>query len=171
MEGFDSMALLGIVLAITFLYGLREAAMKLAARLQGLSVRHRVWEAAFPLSFAVALVLGLFLPTPGSVYPQAGAWRYRDLVPKLGPTAFAGVSTVLLFTWATWLLLRFGEPPPEIASWLRFGHVAGQMLAFFEVLLPFSIFVSFNGRRVWDWSRPAWAVLALASLGLLLTGM
>ena len=145
--------------------------MKLAARLQGLSVRHRVWEAAFPLSFAVALVLGLFLPTPGSVYPRAGVWRYRDLVPKLGPTAFAGASAVLLFTWTAWALLRFGEPPPEIASWLRFGHVAGQMLAFFEVLLPFSIFVSFNGRRVWDWSRPAWAVLALASLGLLLTEM
>jgi hypothetical protein len=46
--------------------------------------------------------------------------------------------------------------------------MAGQMLALFEVLLPFSIFVSFNGRRVWDWSRPAWAVLAAATLGLFL---
>src|SRR5919202_369373 len=168
MEGFEPMALLSIALAVTFLYGLREAAMKLAARLQGLSVRHRVWEAAFPLSFAVALVVGLFFPMPGSVYPRAGAWRYRDLVSKLGPTAFAGASAVLLFTWAAWSLLRFGGPPPEIASWLRFGHAAGQMLTLFEAPLPFSIFTSFSGRRVWDWSRPAWAVLAIATLGLFL---
>jgi hypothetical protein len=64
-------------------------------------------------------------------------------------------------------LVRFGGFPPEVASWLRLGHVAGQMLALFEVLLPFSIFVSFNGRRVWDWSRPAWAVLATATVELL----
>jgi hypothetical protein len=42
------------------------------------------------------------------------------------------------------------------------------MLALFDVLLPFSIFASFNGRRVWDWSRPMWAVLAAATIGLFL---
>ncbi len=65
-------------------------------------------------------------------------------------------------------LLRFGRPPPEIATWLGWAHSAGQMLALFEVLPPFSVFVSFNGRRVWDWNRAAWAVLAAATLGLLL---
>ena len=75
---------------------------------------------------------------------------------------------MLVFAWAAWALLRFSAPPPEIATGLHFGHVAGQMLALFEVLLPFSIFVSFNGRRVWDWSRAAWAVLAAATLALFL---
>jgi hypothetical protein len=51
---------------------------------------------------------------------------------------------------------------------LHFDCVAGQMLALFEMLLPFSIFVSFNGRRVWYWSRPAWVVLAATKLGLCL---
>jgi hypothetical protein len=155
------------VLAIVGLFGLREAAMKLAARLQGLPVRHRAWEAAFPLSVGVALMLGWFFPMPGSVYPRGGIWRYRDLLSKLGPIALAGASAVLVFAWASWGLVRFGGFPPEVASWLRLGHVAGQMLALLEVLLPFSIFVSFNGRRVWDWSRPAWAVLAAATVGLL----
>src|SRR3954469_1416918 len=109
---------------------------------QGLSVRHRMWEAAFPLSAGVALMLGWFLPTPGCLYPRSGTWSYRNLLPKLGPIAFVGASAVLVFAWATWGLGRFGEPPPEIASWLRIGRVAGQMLALFEVLLPFSIFVS-----------------------------
>src|SRR4028118_1359288 len=93
--------------AIVALFGLREAAVRLAARWQGLSVRHRVWEAAFPLSAGVALLLGLFFPIPGSVYPRSLAWRYQNLLPRLGPIAFAGASVVLLFTWAIWGLLRF----------------------------------------------------------------
>jgi GNAT superfamily N-acetyltransferase len=169
VQGLEPATVLGAALAIVALFGLREAAMRLAARSQRLLVRHRVWEAAFPLSATVALMLGLFFPTPGSVYPRGGSWRYRNLLPKLGPIAFAGASAVLVFAWVTWGLLRFGAPPLEIASWLRFGHMAGQMLALFEVLLPFSIFVSFNGRRVWDWSRPAWLVLAAAAVGLFLT--
>jgi hypothetical protein len=40
-------------------------------------------------------------------------------------------------------------------------------LALFEVLLPFFLFASFNGRRVWDWSRPAWVPLAVAATALL----
>jgi ribosomal protein S18 acetylase RimI-like enzyme len=168
VEGLDAMSFLGAASAVVALFGLREAAMRLAARWRGLSVRHRAWEAAFPLSAAVALISGWFLPAPGSVYPPGGTWRYRDLLSKLGPTAFAGASAVLLFAWAAWALLRFGGPPLRIASWLSFAHAAGQMLALFEVLLPFSVFVSYNGRRVWDWNRAAWAVLAAATLGLLL---
>ncbi len=166
----DPAAILGGVAAILALYGLRDAAMALAARSQGLSMRHRAWEAAFPLSAGVALILGWFFPTPGSVYPRSGVWRYRDLVPKLGPTAFAGASAVLVFAWAAWASLRFGGPPPEIAAWLRAAHTAGLMLALFEVLLPFFPFASFNGRRVWDWNRPAWGVLAVAASGLFLVG-
>jgi ribosomal protein S18 acetylase RimI-like enzyme len=168
VEGLEPVMVLGAASAIVALFGLREAAMRLVAFWQGLSVRHRVWEAALPLSAAVALALGLFFPIPGSVYPRSLVWRYQDLLPKLGSIAFAGALAVLLFTWVTWGLLRLGGPSPEIALWLHFGHGAGQMLALFDVLLPFSIFVSFNGRRVWDWSRPAWAVLAAATVGLFL---
>jgi hypothetical protein len=44
------------------------------------------------------------------------------------------------------------------------------MLAAFDVLLPFSVFSSFDGRRVWDWNRLAWGALAVAVLGLFLAG-
>jgi hypothetical protein len=144
--------------------------MRLAARWQGLSVRHRVWEAAFPLSAGVALMLGWFLPAPGSVYPRGAAWRYRDLLSKLGPTAFAGTSAVLIFAWSVWALLRFGWSSPEIATGLHATYAAGMPLVLLEVLLPFFPFASFNGRRIWDWSRPAWGVLAAAALALLLVG-
>ncbi len=166
-EGLDPVAFLGGT-SVVALYGLREAAMRLAARWQGLSVRHRAWESAFPLSVGVALMLGWFLPTPGSVYPRGGTWRYQDLLPKLGTIALAGASAVLVFAWASWVLPQFFGPPPEIAAWLSAAHAAGLSLALFEVLLPFFPFASFNGRRVWDWNRPVWGVLVLATAALLL---
>lgn len=58
----------------------------------------------------------------------------------------------------------------EVTHWLDGAHRAGLMLAVFDVLVPFSLFVSFDGRRVWDWNRAAWGVLAVAVLGLLLVG-
>jgi ribosomal protein S18 acetylase RimI-like enzyme len=167
---FEPATLLGVVLIVVTLLGLREGAMWLMAWLRGVPVRHRTWESAFPLSLGIALLLGVFLPAPGSVYPRHRAWSYRDLLPKLGPIAFAGASVVLLFAWAAWALARFGGLSPEVTHWLNTAHRAGLMLAAFDVLLPFSTFVSFDGRRVWDWNQAAWGVLAVAVLGLLLVG-
>jgi ribosomal protein S18 acetylase RimI-like enzyme len=170
LGGFGPTTILGAVVIVVALYGLREGAMRLSARLQGLEVRHRAWESAFPLSIALALALGVFLPVLGSVYPRQGTWRYRDLLPKLGPMAFAGASAVLVFAWATWALAQYGEPLSETAVSLRAAHTAGLMLAAFDILLPFSVFSSFDGRRVWDWNRPAWGALAVGVLGLFLAG-
>jgi ribosomal protein S18 acetylase RimI-like enzyme len=170
LGGFGPTTILGALVIVVALCGLREGAMRLAARLQGLEVRHRAWESAFPLSIAIALALGMFLPVLGSIYPRQRTWRYRDLLPKLGPMAFAGASAVLIFAWAAWALAQFGGPLSEGAVWLRAAHTAGLMLAAFDVLLPFSLFTSFDGRRVWDWNRPAWGALAAAVLGLFLAG-
>jgi ribosomal protein S18 acetylase RimI-like enzyme len=170
LGGFGPTTILGALVIVVALCGLREGAMRLAARLQGLEVRHRAWESAFPLSIAIALAFGVFLPVLGSIYPRNGTWRYRDLLPKLGPMAFAGASAVLIFAWAAWVLAQFGGPLSGAAVWLRAAHTAGLMLAAFDVLLPFSLFSSFDGRRVWDWNRPAWGALAVAVLGLFLAG-
>ena len=170
IEELMPLTLLGGAVVIVTLYGLRQVAMVLTARLQGVLVRHRTWESGFILSAAVAAILGLFFPVPGSVYPRGSTWRYRDLLPKLGLSAFAGALVVLVFTWAAWTLLRFGGPPPEIVTWLRAAYAAGLSLTVLDVLVPFFPFVSFNGRRVWDWNRPLWAALAVAALILLFAG-
>ena len=70
LRGFGPSTVLGAVVIVVALYGLREGAMQLAARLQSLEVRHRPWESAVPLSVAIALAFGVFLPAPGSVYPR-----------------------------------------------------------------------------------------------------
>src|SRR3712207_663998 len=170
LGGFDPVTLVGVVLLVVTLLGLREVAMRLVAWLRGLPVRHRAWESAFPLSLGIALLLGVYLPTPGSVYPRQGTWHYRDLLPKLGPIAFAGASAILLFAWGAWALAWSGGLSPELTHWLDAAHRVSLMLATFDVLVPFCLFVSFDGRRVWDWNRAAWGVLAVAVLGLLLVG-
>jgi ribosomal protein S18 acetylase RimI-like enzyme len=166
--GSDLATVLGAVAIVVALYGLREGAMRLAAHLQGLPMRYRAWESAFPLSLGTALALGIFLPVPGSVYPRQRAWRYRTLLPKLGPVACAGASAVLIFAWAAWSVGRFSGLPPEVAAWLRAAHVAGLTLVAVDVLLAFFPFASFNGRRIWDWKRAAWGVLAVTAVGLFL---
>src|SRR5215211_1012193 len=170
LEDFAPATLVGAVVIVVTLLGLREGTMRLVAWLRGLPVRHRAWESAFPLSLGVALALGVFLPAPGSVYPRQGTWHYRDLLPKLGPMAFAGASAVLVFAWTVWVLARFGGLSPGVAQGLSTAHRASLMLAAFDVLLPFSPLISFDGRRVWDWNQAAWGVLAVAALGLLLVG-
>ncbi len=163
--GFDPATVLGAVVIVVTLYGLREGATRLAAHLQGLPVRYRAWESAFPLSLGAALALGIFLPVPGSVYPRQRAWRYRTLLPKLGPVACAGASAVLIFTWAAWGAGRFTGLPPEVAAWLRAAHMVGLTLVTVDVLLTFFPFASFSGRRIWEWNRAAWGVLAVAVVG------
>jgi hypothetical protein len=84
--------------------------------------------------------------------------------------AFAGASAVLIFAWAAWALAQLGGPSSGAAVWLRAAYTASLMVAAFDVLLPFSLFSSLDGRRVWDWNRPAWGALAVAVLGLFLAG-
>jgi ribosomal protein S18 acetylase RimI-like enzyme len=168
LGGFDLATLLGAAVIVVVFYGLREGAMRLAAHLQGLTGRYRAWESAFPLSLGIALALGLFLPVPGSVYPRQRAWRYRILLPKLGLVAFAGASAVVIFAWAAWGLGCLSGLPPEVGAWLRAANMVGLTLAAVDVLLPFFPFASFNGRRIWDWKRAAWVVLAVAVVGLFL---
>ncbi len=90
--------------------------------------------------------------------------------PEARPSGLAGASAVVAFAWAAWALAQFGELSSEAAVWAARGHTAGLMLAAFDVLLPFSLFSSFDGRRVWDWKRPAWGLLVVAVLGLFLAG-
>lgn len=155
---------IAVPMMCVFFFGVRELAMRLTANGYGLSVRYRAWESGFPLSLAIALVFEGWYPVPGSVYPTKNGWRYRDLIPKLGPIAFAGALSVLLFTWGAWALLHFSVLPPEIKTWINIARIIGKSLALFDIALIFFPFASFNGRRIWDWNRVVWGVLAAAAV-------
>jgi GNAT superfamily N-acetyltransferase len=157
-------AFIAVPMMCVFFFGVRELAMRLTAKGYGLSVRYRAWESGFPLSLVIALVFGGWVPVPGSVYPTKNGWRYRDLIPKLGPIAFAGALSVLLFTWGAWALLHFSVLPPETKTWINIAMIIGKSFVIFDIALIFFPFVSFNGRRIWDWNRVVWGVLAVAAV-------
>ncbi len=163
----NSVMWLILPLVILALFGLRYLGMRLAARGQGLAVRFRAWESGFPLSLGIALAFGSLFPVPGNMYPVAEQPRYRDLLPSLGRAALAGTLPVLFVVWAAWGALRLGVPA-GLEAWLETLLQVGATLALFDIALPFFPFTSFNGRRLWDWNKVVWALLALATVGLIL---
>jgi ribosomal protein S18 acetylase RimI-like enzyme len=150
--------LFALLASIVFIGG-RAAAMLLAARAVGLPSRFLMTE---PMTF-IALFVGFssgLVPIPGGVYPSADDWRQRDVRDKLGIIGFAGAAFVLVALWLLLLLNRAAALP------MGFAQVAQPfiLLAIFDVLLPF--IKGYAASRVWNWSKPAWAVLLIALVGL-----
>jgi hypothetical protein len=150
-------------------FGARWLAMRWAAAVQGLEVRFRAWETGLLVSLGVALAPGGLFPVPGGAYPVLGSWSYRVSLPKLGPMALAGVLPTLVLTATAWGLARFAGLAPGLEEWIGYALFVGGWLALFDVVLIFFPFVSFNGRRIWDWNRPVWMVLSLVALAVFLT--
>ena len=160
---------LGLPLVVMVLFGARYLGMGLMARQQELTVRFRTWESGFLLSTAIALLFpGAMYPIPGSVYPTTNQWRYRDLLSKLGRIAFAGTLPILLIVWGAWLISQLGILSTDINSWLDILLLVGKPLILFDIVIPFFPFVSFNGRRLWDWNKGIWAVLATGAITVFL---
>ena len=148
-------------------FGARSLAMRAAAKMQGMVLRYRAWESGFPLGVIIALVWGGLYPIPGSFYPTTDRWRYREWLPKLGPVALAGLLPGLLLTWGLWALGQFGGLSADALLWRNIGMMVGGNLSLFDVLMIFFPFISFNGRRVWDWKPWVWVLCALATAALL----
>jgi GNAT superfamily N-acetyltransferase len=170
-NGFGALPLAAIGLcgltALIYL-GARSLAMVGAARAQGLKVRYRAWESGFPLGVAIAALMGGYYANPGGWYPTDEEWRYRDLLPKLGPMALAGAGTTLALLAA----LRWWDPSAVAAAdapmWQAIARWVGTQIAVLDILLPVFPLESFNGRRIWDWNRWVWAAMAAITLALLL---
>ncbi|GAB6089220.1 GNAT family N-acetyltransferase [Spirochaeta dissipatitropha] len=155
-----------VPLVILAIFGLRLAAMKAAARGTGIKLHYRVWESGMLLSGLIALVFGGFYTAPGSLYPPERSWSYREQLNKLGPVAFAGALSLLLAGWLFRLIdssvsIHLSGSILQIAD---FAYFYIRVMLIFEVLLPFFPFTAFNGRRVLDWRRQSWAVLAMGTV-------
>ncbi len=168
-NGFRQLSLSSVVeipLLFALFLGIRTLSMLWMARRRKMTVRYRAWESGFPLSLLIALAFGGQYPVLGNFYPTSDRWRYRDLLPKLGPVALSGVLPTLALTWGAWALSRFGGLGPDASRWISSAMTMGQVMILFDVVLVFFPFVSFNGRRIWDWNKLLWGFLALATVML-----
>jgi GNAT superfamily N-acetyltransferase len=166
----DLAAMGAFPLAVLVLIELRTIAMVFAGRRQRLDLRFRAWESGFNLSIPLALLFGFFFPVPGSLYPKQPLWRYRDQRKEYGLIGLAGILPALAIAWALFFLLRITSLPASVNSLLSLAFTGAFFFAIFDVLPIFFPFVSFNGRRIWDWNKAVWAICAAAMLALFILG-
>jgi GNAT superfamily N-acetyltransferase len=164
--------LLQTFLAVAAIFSIRVVSMAFAARAMGREVVYRPWESGLFLS----VVLGIFgtgpFPVPGTLYPATvnGAdgrhlWSYRDELPWMGPMAYAGGISMVITGWL--LQVASGgavELSPMLGGAVDMGLVFVRILLIFEVLLPVFPFACYNGRRVLEWRRASWGVMALGTV-------
>ncbi len=167
-SGFEEAAWLGLPAALLLLFGARTLVMRGVAAARGLRVRYRAWESTLPVTLIAALTVGGIFPAPGGLYPREHDWRYRELLPTLGRMALAATLVVLLLIWGTWGLREFVTLDARLHDWLGYVLFAGIPLAVLDTFFIFFPFNSYNGRRVWDWNRWLWGLLALATLAFFL---
>ncbi|MFW5728764.1 MAG: N-acetyltransferase family protein [Spirochaetota bacterium] len=146
------------------LIGVRTLVMALVARARGLEVRFDAWTGGLPLGLVVGAIGG-YVPLPGNVYPRARSYRYRDVLPAIGPASFAaGFALVLLHVALMVVDLplsapAWGEPLRGFALSVIFPVIL------VDLLLPSFPLWGYLGRQVWNWSCVAWGAIAVAAVG------
>ena len=145
---------------VLILLGLRNSLMLLVAKIQALPLRYRLWETGFVISFILMLIGGVFAPIPGSFYSKEKVWNYNRIKPQLGKIALAGSLPALLISLTLFFLGRFLPLSSILENVLATGFIAAFVIAVVDTLIPFFPFVSFNGRRLWDWNRWIWGLMA-----------
>ncbi len=153
------------LLAVALVLGVREGAMRAAARARGLAVTYRAWDSGLGITAAVAALFGSLFPLPGSVYPAAEDWRARDAGPVLATAALAGTGAVaVLVGLVLWAEAAFaGTMGATVAAGILF---IGKPLLLFDTLMAFPPFHAFNARRIYEHHRGIWT--AMAVIGVLL---
>ena len=151
---------LAVPAALGLLFGLRFGAMLLTASAVKLHLRYRAWETGLLIAAVVPVLFGGLFFAPGGLYPDRATYKYSELLPKLGPVALAGTALTLALGWALWA--AEGTPAGD----LMLNYI--RVFLIFDVLLPFFPMASFNGRRVLDWNRYLWGLLAAGTAALLL---
>ena len=167
-QKIDLIAFLCLPLGCFVYFGIRELSMRITAKIIKLSTVYRPWEGWFIFNFALAFILGGWLPLPGAIYPDKDKWSYRDYNSKLGIVAFAGAFSLLSLLWLNWIVLQFNFLPHEVKVWLDITLIIMKTFVLFDVIFIFAPFNTFNGRRIWNWNRIMWSILAIASAAILL---
>ncbi|MGY6411757.1 MAG: N-acetyltransferase family protein [Alkalilacustris sp.] len=153
------------LLAVALVLGIREWAMRTAARARGLTVTYRAWDSGIGITSAVAVLFGSLFPLPGSVYPAGEDWRARDAGPALATAALAGsVAVAVLVGVALWAGAAFAGTLGATAA--AGVLLIGKPLLLFDTLMAFPPFHAFNARRIYELHRGVWACMAV--LGILL---
>ncbi|KLV03841.1 hypothetical protein ABT56_17330 [Photobacterium aquae] len=158
--------LLASILSIGILFTVCLGAMYVVALRRQLPCEFRMWESGLTLSGMVALLFGGFVVSPGSLYPAAEKWFYRDVKKTCGEMALVASLALLVLVWGIGLVIHSGVITQDMLPIAKAVWFAGLGLLFLDVLLPFFPFSSFNGRRLWCWNKAVWGSVAICTVPL-----
>ncbi|MCC5947926.1 MAG: GNAT family N-acetyltransferase [Nitriliruptoraceae bacterium] len=161
----DALAVAGTLLVTVAVFlGLREAAIRLAARRERLQLGHVPWSNGLGLAGLLAVAVGVWFPLTGSSTSTRPGWRHDREAAALGRSHLAGALVVGALAWTAVLV----EPT---GGWLAWDEVrrAAVMLALFDLTLGFPPMIGTAARHVRTWSPWTWGMLALLGAGPLLT--
>lgn len=160
-KAFSFEMIASAMMAMLIVLGARYIGMKLSAIAAGMKTRYRAWESGFPLSIALAAFFGAIYPVPGSIYPNDAKYHYYSQKTQRGIIAVAGILPLLILYTFSPEITKLIELPSLLRYMPRLLRHFTSVFLIIDVLLPFFPFVSFNGRRVWEWSKVVWITLAL----------
>lgn len=167
-DHFSTESLLTLLACFGLFFAVRCGAMFCISWFNRIQYEFRMWESGLSLSSIIALLFGGFMVSPGTLYPVEHNWKYRDHTQPLGVMALASSLSLITLVWAMGLLIHFSLIPSLFLFHFETAFSIGIGLLFLDVMLPFFPFSSFNGRRLWDWSKPTWALLSLSIIPLLI---
>lgn len=156
---------LAFALAVVVLFGAREGAMRVTGAWFRQPLQYRAWEGGFGITLIIALLFGRLLPLPGGLYPPGDGWKYRDVLPRLGPVAVAGTLAVALIV-AGALMLKAAGAGGFMGQFAFAVLFVGKPLLLFDSAIAIAPFTAFNARRIFDYNRALWA--GVAALGIVL---
>lgn len=139
-----------------------EMAHKFTAIHYGFWAEFKKDNTMLALSFIMAITLGIIFAAPGAAYIYA-TYISRE---QNGKISAAGPFTNLMLCIPFAILLAIGFfITNDILKLIGFmGVQVNAMLAAFN-MIPFSIL---DGKKVYDWSKPTWLVLASLAVAILI---
>ncbi|MDG6244343.1 MAG: GNAT family N-acetyltransferase [Methanolobus sp.] len=152
--------ILAVIVAVVLLLGLREGAMQIAARMQGLQLEFRGWGSGAAVSALIAVLFGKVFLLPGSCYPPGDGWHYHQFRRQLALSAAAGTSMVVILFLSA--LVLPAQVPEGFAPMIA-GNIVeiGIALILFDSIIAFEPFQGYSARRMLDYSRTLWIAFAL----------
>ncbi|MFN2363023.1 MAG: hypothetical protein ABR596_01905, partial [Halarsenatibacteraceae bacterium] len=151
-----------VFIAIGITFAVRDFACIIAGRSSGLKLEYDIWESGHIISFIIAIFTGGFMPVPGAFYPAGEDWSYDDKLKELARQALASVGILLVLGWG--LNFNFIRE----TKFMEILLLAVTNMAIFDIVLPFFPFVSYNGRRIWDYNKIIWLVLFITLIGFVI---
>lgn len=153
----DARVLIAAAIAVLVGFIGHELAHKLVAQRYGHWAEFRVWPVGLGLGLAMAILARFLFALPGAVYIMGNVTkRENGIISLVGPAiniVVAAAATPFLF--AT-------DPDADLPFIVGTVGYVNALLAVFN-LIPFG---AFDGRKVWMWSRPVWAVSFAVAAGL-----